>query len=80
MGKYYLRTTEQLEQLIEEEKVLASSRTIIRARLDEMIKSRFLVIETTKSGMLRSISDIEVSQAPLEIVPDKEIDSALYLG
>ena len=80
MGKYYLRTTEQLEQLIEEEKVQASSRTIIRARLDEMIKSRFLVIETTKSGMLRSISDIEVSQAPLELVPDKEIDSALYLG
>ena len=80
MGKYYLRTTEQLEQLIEEEKVQASSRTIIRARLDEMIKSRFLVIETTKSGMLRSISDIEVSQAPLEMVPDKEIDSALYLG
>jgi hypothetical protein len=80
MGKYYLRTTEQLEQLIEEEKVQASSRTIIRARLDEMIKSRFLVIETTKSGMLRSISDIEVSQAPLEMVPDREIDSALYLG
>ena len=80
MGKYYLRTTEQLEQLIEEEKVQASSRTIIKARLDEMIKSRFLVIETTKSGMLRSISDIEVSQAPLEMVPDKEIDSALYLG
>ena len=80
MGKYYLRTTEQLEQLIEEEKVLASSRTIIKARLDEMIKSRFLVIETTKSGMLRSISDIEVSQAPLEMVPDREIDSALYLG
>ena len=80
MGKYYLRTTEQLEQLIEEEKVQASSRTIIRSRLDEMIKSRFLVIETTKSGMLRSISDIEVSQAPLEMVPDREIDSALYLG
>lgn len=80
MGKYYLRTTEQLEQLIEEEKVQASSRTIIKARLDEMIKSRFLVIETTKSGMLRSISDIEVSQAPLEMVPDREIDSALYLG
>ena len=80
MGKYYLRTTEQLEQLIEEEKVQASSRTIIRARLDEMIKSRFLVIETTKSGMLISISDIEVSQAPLEMVPDREIDSALYLG
>jgi hypothetical protein len=80
MGKYYLRTTEQLEQLIEEEKVQASSRTIIRARLDEMIKSRFLVIETTKSGMLRSISDIEVSQTPLEMVPDREIDSALYLG
>ena len=80
MGKYYLRTTEQLEQLIEEEKVQASSRTIIRAKLDEMIKSRFLVIETTKSGMLRSISDIEVSQAPLEMVPDREIDSALYLG
>lgn len=80
MGKYYLRTAEQLEKLIEEEKVQASSRTIIKARLDEMIKSRFLVIETTKSGMLRSISDIEVSQAPLEIVPDREIDSALYLG
>ena len=80
MGKYYLRTTKQLEQLIEEEKVQASSRTIIRARLDEMIKSRFLIIETTKSGMLRSISDIEVSQAPLEMVPDREIDSALYLG
>ena len=80
MGKYYLRTTEQLEQLIEEEKVQASSRTIIRARLDEMIKSRFLVIDTTKSGIVRSISDIEVSQAPLELVPDKEIDSALYLG
>jgi hypothetical protein len=80
MGKYYLRTAEQLEKLIEEEKVPASSRTIIRARLDEMIKSRFLVIETTKSGMLRSISDIEVSQAPLEMVPDREIDSALYLG
>ena len=80
MGKYYLRTTEQLEQLIEEEKVQASSRTIIRARLDEMIKSRFLVIDTTKSGIVRSISDIEVSQAPLELVPDREIDSALYLG
>lgn len=80
MGKYYLRTAEQLEKLIEEEKVQASSRTIIKARLDEMIKSRFLVIETTKSGILRSISDIEVSQAPLELVPDKEIDSALYLG
>jgi len=80
MGKYYLRTAEQLEKLIEEEKVLPSSRTIIKTRLDEMIKSRFLVIETTKSGMLRSISDIEVSQAPLELVPDREIDSALYLG
>jgi hypothetical protein len=80
MGKYYLRTAEQLEKLIEEEKVLSSSRTIIKTRLDEMIKSRFLVIETTKSGMLRSISDIEVSQAPLELVPDREIDSALYLG
>ena len=80
MGKYYLRTAEQLEKLIEEEKVQVSSRTIIKARLDEMIKSRFLVIETTKSGIVRSISDIEVSQAPLELVPDKEIDSALYLG
>ena len=80
MGKYYLRTAEQLEKLIEEEKVQVSSRTIIKTRLDEMIKSRFLVIETTKSGMLRSISDIEVSQAPLELVPDREIDSALYLG
>ena len=80
MGKYYLRTAEQLEKLIEEEKVLPSSRTLIKTRLDEMIKSRFLVIETTKSGMLRSISDIEVSQAPLELVPDREIDSALYLG
>ena len=80
MGKYYLRTAEQLEKLIEEEKVQASSKTIIKARLDKMIKSRFLVIETTKSGIVRSISDIEVSQAPLEMVPDREIDSALYLG
>ncbi len=80
MGKYYLRTSEQLEKLIEEEKVLPSSRTMIKARLDKMIRSRFLVIETTKSGILQSISDIEASQAPLEIVPDKEIDSALYLG
>ncbi len=80
MGKYYLRTSEQLEKLIEEEKVPASSRDMIKTRLDRMIKSRFLLLETTKSGFLRSISDIEVSQAPLEIVPDKEIDSALYLG
>jgi hypothetical protein len=80
MGKYYLRTTEQLEQLIEEEKVQASSRDMIKTRLDRMIKSRFLILETTKSGFLRSISDIEVSQAPLEMVPDREIDSALYLG
>ena len=79
MGKYYLRTAEQLEKLIEEEKVPASSRDMIKTRLDRMIKSRFLILETTKSGILRSISDIEVSQAPLEIVPDKEIDSALYL-
>jgi hypothetical protein len=79
MGKYYLRTAEQLEKLIEEEKVPASSRDMIKMRLDRMIKSRFLILETTKSGILRSISDIEVSQAPLEIVPDKEIDSALYL-
>lgn len=79
MGKYYLRTAEQLEKLIEEEKVPASSRDMIRMRLDRMIKSRFLLLETTKSGILRAISDIEVSQAPLEIVPDKEIDSALYL-
>lgn len=80
MGKYYLRTFEQLEKLIEEEKITEESEPIIKTRLDKMLKSRFLVIETTKSGMLRSISDIEVSQAPLEIVPDKEIDSALYLG
>ena len=80
MGKYYLRTAEQLEKLIKEEKITEESGPIIKARLDEMMKSRFLVIETTKSGILRSISDIEVSQAPLEIVPDKEIDSALYLG
>ena len=79
MGKYYVRTAEQLEKLIEEEKVPASSRDMIKMRLDRMIKSRFLILETTKSGILRSISDIEVSQAPLEIVPDKEIDSALYL-
>jgi hypothetical protein len=79
MGKYYLRTAEQLEKLIEEEKVSASSRDMIKTRLDRMVKSRFLLLETTKSGILRSISDIEVSQAPLEIVPDKEIDSALYL-
>jgi hypothetical protein len=80
MGKYYLRTSEQLEKLIKEEKITEESGPIIKTRLDEMLKSRFLVVETTKSGMLRSISDIEVSQAPLEIVPDKEIDSALYLG
>jgi hypothetical protein len=79
MGKYYVRTAEQLEKLIEEEKVPASSRDMIKMRLDRMIKSRFLLLETTKSGILRSISDIEVSQVPLEIVPDKEIDSALYL-
>jgi len=79
MGKYYLRTAEQLEKLIEEEKVPASSRDMIKMRLDRMIKSRFLLLETTKLGILRAISDIEVSQAPLEIVPDKEIDSALYL-
>jgi hypothetical protein len=79
MGKYYVRTAEQLEKLIEEEKVSASSRDMIKTRLDRMVKSRFLLLETTKSGILRSISDIEVSQAPLEIVPDKEIDSALYL-
>jgi hypothetical protein len=79
MGKYYLRTAEQLEKLIEEEKVPASSRDMIKMRLDRMIKSRFLLLETTKSGILRAISDIEVSQVPLEIVPDKEIDSALYL-
>ncbi len=79
MGKYYLRTAEQLEKLIEEEKVPASSRDMIKMRLDRMIKSRFLLLETTKSGILLAISDIEVSQVPLEIVPDKEIDSALYL-
>lgn len=79
MGKYYVRTAEQLEKLIEEEKVSESSRDMIKTRLDRMVKSRFLILETTKSGILRSISDIEVSQAPLEIVPDKEIDSALYL-
>jgi hypothetical protein len=80
MGKYYLRTTEQLEKLIKEEKITKESGTIIKARLNEIMESRFLVIETTESGLLRSISDIEVSQAPLEIVPVIEIDSALYLG
>jgi hypothetical protein len=79
MGKYYVRTAEQLEKLIEEEKVSASSRDMIKTRLDRMVKSRFLILETTKSGILRSISDVEVSQAPLEIVPDNEIDSALHL-
>jgi hypothetical protein len=79
MGKYYLQTTDQLETLINEEKVSGNFETIIKERLGKMVKSRFLVLETTKTGVLMSISDVDVSQVPLGAIPNKEIDSALYL-
>jgi hypothetical protein len=79
MGKYYLQTTDQLETLIKEGKVSETSETMIKERLSKMIKSRFLVLETTKSGILMSMSDVDVSQVPFNVIPNKEIDSAFYL-
>lgn len=77
--KHYLRTIDQLEKLIEEEKLSVEYRTVIKTRLDKIMKSRFLLIETTVTGTILSVTEVDACQVPLELIPAMEVDSAFYV-
>jgi hypothetical protein len=79
MSKYYLRTEDRLRELISEEKIPEHAEGMIKARLNKVIGSRFLLVEVTPNNLIKNISDVDSSEIPLNLMSEKEIDSAMYL-